>query len=109
MKSPATVARTCRLLAGAFLSLCLTSPLAAADLQAVNASIRGHVVDRRIWSESLSLPRDMFVYLPPNYDPNRAYPLFLWVHGFGGDEEQFTRQVVRALDSSIITGAMPPV
>src|SRR5262245_22107591 len=116
MKSPAAVGRSCRLLAALF-PLYLCSTLDAADLNSVNASLRGHVVDftlnrdgdRRFWSESLSLPRDMLVYLPQNYDPNQAYPLFLWVHGFGGDEEQFTRQVVRELDSSITAGAMPPV
>jgi S-formylglutathione hydrolase FrmB len=55
------------------------------------------------------MPRDMIVYLPPGYDSKGEYPLLLWIHGFGGDEEQFTRQVVRCLDNAIVTGAMPPV
>jgi S-formylglutathione hydrolase FrmB len=109
--------RATRLVAGALALLFSATTVRAQDLPCINASIRGHVVDftnrgdcdRRIWSESLGLPRDMFVYLPPDYDPGREYPLFLWIHGFGGDEEQFTRQVVRALDASIQSGAMPPV
>jgi S-formylglutathione hydrolase FrmB len=117
MNVPATLGRACRLLAAALLPLYLVSELDAADHNCLNASIRGHVIDftrsrecdRRVWSQSLSLPRDMLVYLPPDYDANQAYPLFLWLHGFGGDEEQFARQVVRALDSSIATRAMPPV
>ncbi len=68
-----------------------------------------HGCDHRFWSEALGLPRDMYVYLPPGYDQNRAYPLFVWVHGFGGDEKQFTRQVVRALDQAIVSGALPPI
>jgi S-formylglutathione hydrolase FrmB len=117
MKSPAILGRAWWLLVGVFIPFCSPTALHAADLECLNASIRGHIVDftlhrgcdRRFWSDSLSLPRDMFVYLPPDYDPEQAYPLFLWIHGFGGDEEQFTRQVVRALDNAIVSSAMPPV
>ncbi len=68
-----------------------------------------HGRDNRYWSDTLCLPRDAYVYLPPGYDPSKAYPLFVWIHGFGGDEGQFTRQVLFALDESIASGAMPPV
>ncbi|MBI3466786.1 MAG: prolyl oligopeptidase family serine peptidase, partial [Planctomycetes bacterium] len=87
------------------------------DLDALNACLAGRVLDfthnhgrdHRVWSPALGLWRDIYVYLPPDYDPNTAYPLLLWLHGFGGDEEQFTRQVVFALDQAIQSGAMRPV
>jgi S-formylglutathione hydrolase FrmB len=86
-------------------------------LDKVNSCLAGRVLDfthkhgcdRRIWSPSLCLWRDVYVYIPPNYDPGKSYPLLLWLHGFGGDEWQFIRQVVRELDKSIVSGAMPPV
>jgi S-formylglutathione hydrolase FrmB len=91
--------------------------VAAADLDRLNCCLAGQVLDftnnhgcdNRSWSPALGLKRDVYVYLPPGYDPARAYPLLLWLHGFGGDEGQFIRQVVRALDQSIASGALPPV
>ena len=117
MQTPATIASTRRLIAGGFLSLILCGASQASDLASLNRSLRGavldytnnHGCDRRIWAESLGIPRDVYVYRPPGYCPDRAYPLFLWIHGFGGDEEQFIRQVVRALDAAIVCGYMPPV
>jgi S-formylglutathione hydrolase FrmB len=117
MKAPAMDGRARPLVAGALLALLSSNLLQAADLDRLNASLAGHVLDlthnhgsdRRFYSESLGLERDMYVYLPPGYDSAKSYPLFLWIHGFGGGEQQFTRQVVRALDESIVSGAMPPV
>jgi S-formylglutathione hydrolase FrmB len=109
--------RARRLLAAVLLAFCLASAAQASDSNPLIASLSGQIVDytynhgsdRRFWSKTLALPRDAYVYVPPGYDPSRAYPLFVWIHGFGGDEEQFTRQVVRALDASIVSGEMPPV
>jgi polyhydroxybutyrate depolymerase len=33
----------------------------------------------------LGVPRDYYLYLPPNYDSQRAYPLFFVFHGCGGN------------------------
>lgn len=68
-----------------------------------------HRGDKRIYSRRLGIKRDMYVYLPPGYDPQQAYPLMLWLHGFGGDEKQFLRQVVCALDEAIVRGELPPL
>ena len=103
--------------AGLVLVCCSGPPARAADLDELNTALAGRVLDfthnhggdHRIWSPTVGLWRDIYVYLPPGYDPNKAYPLFLWLHGFGGDENQFTRQVVLALDLAIQSGAMPPV
>jgi len=34
-----------------------------------------------------------FVYLPPNWNPNRSYRLILFLHGQGGDETTFSKYV----------------
>jgi S-formylglutathione hydrolase FrmB len=65
-------------------------------------------IDRRIWSESLGQRRDLYVYLPPGYDPHRCYPLIIWLHGFGQDEQAFVHYLVRPLDDAIADGRLPP-
>src|SRR5687767_2948583 len=39
---------------------------------------KNHGEDNRIWSNALCEKRDLYVYLPPCYDPKKAYPLILW-------------------------------
>lgn len=65
--------------------------------------------DRRIWSESLGQKKDLYVYLPPGYDKNKAYPLFIWMHGFTQDENQFLDYVVKRFDCAIARGIIPPM
>jgi enterochelin esterase-like enzyme len=92
MKAPAMDGKARPLLAGAMLALLSSNLLQAADLDRLNDSLAGHVVDfthnhgcdRRFYSESLGLERDMYVYLPPGYESDKSYPLILWIHGFGG-------------------------
>ena len=52
--------------------------------------------------------RDLYVYLPPGYDPCKKYPLILWLHGFGEDEHSFLTDGVRPLDRAMRTGVLPP-
>ena len=40
-----------------------------------------HGEDRRICSPILGRKRDLYVYLPPGYDPSLAYPLIVYLHG----------------------------
>jgi S-formylglutathione hydrolase FrmB len=68
-----------------------------------------HGVDRRIWSRSLYQRRDLYVYLPPNYDPNQRYPLLIWMHGFAQDEQSFLQFVAPVLDEAICSGKLPPL
>lgn len=85
-------------------------------LARVNARLAGRVVDHtrnhgpdlRIWSEALGEKRDLYVYLPPGYDPCKKYPLILYLHGFNQDELSFLDAVVRPLDRAMTAGRLPP-
>jgi len=69
-----------------------------------------HGADRRIWSDALGEPRDLYVYLPPGFDPSQQYPAILWLHGFMQDEQSFLwNQVVDSIDQAISDGRLPPV
>jgi S-formylglutathione hydrolase FrmB len=85
-------------------------------LARVSRRIQGQVVDythnhgkdRRIWSSALNQPRDLYVYLPPGFDPYQCYPLILWLHGFAQDEQSFLKDAVEPLDRAIVDGRLPP-
>jgi S-formylglutathione hydrolase FrmB len=70
---------------------------------------RNHGADRRIWSPALGQYRDLYVYLPPGFDPHCRYPLILWLHGFAQDENVFLRDAIEPLDKAITAGILPPV
>jgi S-formylglutathione hydrolase FrmB len=109
------------LLVGALAS----SPAAAGDwvkdpcneLALINQHLHGtimdhtsnHGKDNRIWSRALYEKRDLYVYLPPSYDPCQRYPLVLWLHGFGADEKSFIEHVAPMIDEAIVEGKLPAV
>jgi S-formylglutathione hydrolase FrmB len=68
-----------------------------------------HGADRRIWSEALHEKRDLYVYLPPCFDPAKCYPIMVWLHGFAQDECSFLKQIVGPLDRAIAEGKIPPL
>jgi pimeloyl-ACP methyl ester carboxylesterase len=68
-----------------------------------------HGADRRIWSEALGQKRDLYVYLPPGYDPRLSYPLIIWLHGFGQDEHTFAKVIAPRIDKAIACGQLPPL
>lgn len=86
-------------------------------LDRVNAQIQGRIVDfsrnhgpdNRIWSPALQQKRDLYVYLPPGFDPCKHYPLAMWLHGVAQDEQTFLKDVIRPLDQAISAGRMPPL
>src|SRR5262245_44982227 len=53
------------------------------ELEVTSRKLQGHIVDftfnhgtdKRMWSRSLEQRRDLYVYLPPGYDPSLRYPL----------------------------------
>jgi S-formylglutathione hydrolase FrmB len=87
------------------------------NLERVDRDLQGQLVDytsnhgpdRRIFSPILQMPRDLYVYLPPGYDPNCAYPLILFLHMANVDEHYFVgSNVLRELEKMMLCGAFPP-
>src|SRR5262245_24739324 len=67
-----------------------------------------HGCDNRIFARSMWQRRDLYVYLPPNYDATRRYPLVIFLHGFAADEQMFLK-VAPKVDDAIARGVLPPV
>lgn len=89
-----------------------------ADLDHFNTTIAGRVVDythnhgadRRIPSAVLGCPRDLYVYLPPCYDPNLAYSFIFYFHTGSIDEHALLAlRQLQKVDAQIRAGLMPPV
>ncbi len=87
------------------------------NLEHLNRQLCGRVVDythnhgadRRLYSPILGRPRDLYVYLPPGYDPSVAYPLILFLHGSDVDEHDLLDpDDLKALDGMMSRGEMPP-
>jgi hypothetical protein len=84
------------------------------ELVRLNRSIHGQVIDftdnhkkdRRLYSNALCEKRDMYVYLPPGYNPDLKYPLMIWMHGFNQDEKNFL-DLVPYFDRSMACGDLP--
>jgi poly(3-hydroxybutyrate) depolymerase len=67
-----------------------------------------HKADRRIYSPVLGMKRDLYVYLPPGYNPARAYPLIVYLHMAYVDEHSLIGSPhIRELDSWMQTGQFP--
>ena len=76
----------------------------------VEAFVKDRQGDRRIYSPMLAMPRDLYVYLPPDYQPDRSYSLILLLHGAFGDEHSFLETPrIKRLDELIRCGQVPPV
>lgn len=86
------------------------------ELEVVRRKIRGTLVDytfnhgkdNRMWSRNLDQRRDMYVYLPPGFDPHLKYPLMILLHGFASDEQTVFR-LAPELDDAIVEGKLPPL
>ncbi|HZU35335.1 MAG TPA: alpha/beta hydrolase-fold protein, partial [Gemmataceae bacterium] len=104
--------------------LCLPMVVGAAmfdktsDLASVNSRLQGHIfdfthnngADHRIWSAALQQRRDLYVYVPPGFDPGRPYPILLWLHGILEDEQAFvTDHIAEVFDRAIVQGQLPPL
>ncbi len=70
---------------------------------------RNHGRDNRIWSAALDEKRDLYVYVPPNFDPCKKYPLMVLLHGFNQDESALIDHVVLPIDRAIARGDLPPM
>jgi S-formylglutathione hydrolase FrmB len=103
-------------LAAAAGSVCAVGlPGRSNQLDELNARLRGtildythnHGADRRICSHALHERRDMYVYLPPGYDPHRSYPAMIAMHGLAQDEQFFLRGA-EYFDRAMACGDLPP-
>jgi S-formylglutathione hydrolase FrmB len=65
--------------------------------------------DQRVYSSALCECRDLYVYLPPGYDPKGSYPLVIWLHSYTTDEREFAEHVAPVIDRAIVAGELPPV
>jgi S-formylglutathione hydrolase FrmB len=88
----------------------------SAELALANATMKGKIVDHtanhghdnRMYSRLLGQRRDLYVYLPPNYDPAQRYPIAYFLHGFGQDEKVFL-QIAPLFDKAIASCQLPPL
>jgi hypothetical protein len=88
-----------------------------AELAIINHRIHGRIIDftdhhgadQRFWSPALHQCRNMYVYVPPGYDPEQCYPLVIWLHGAMERERALPRRVIIPIDRAIVAGKMPPV
>jgi S-formylglutathione hydrolase FrmB len=87
------------------------------SLEQINCKLGGQVLDytqnhgadRRIWSQILGQPRDLYVYVPPGYNPARAYPLVVYLHMAYIDEHWFiASNWLVQLDGMMLRGEFPP-
>jgi S-formylglutathione hydrolase FrmB len=68
-----------------------------------------HGRDHRIFSCALKEKRDLYVYLPPGFDPKKRYPLGIYLHGFLEDEKSFLDNVIEHLDQAMAQGKLAPM
>jgi S-formylglutathione hydrolase FrmB len=87
------------------------------ELDRANQRLHGRIIDhthnhgcdRRIWSDALHQRRDLYVYLPPGFDPRLSYPLMIYLHGISQDEQYGMRHVIEKFDRAIACGQLPPM
>ena len=88
------------------------------SLDHLNSKLAGRVVDKthnhkcdnRIFSPILGRPRDLYIYLPPGYDPANSYPLIIFLHGADVDEHDFLDPGdLKRMDRMMASGESPPV
>ena len=58
----------------------------------VSGNPQGEVKEFMYPSQTVGVDRKANIYLPPNYDPNQAYPVLYLLHGIGGDEREWLDQ-----------------
>jgi hypothetical protein len=62
-------------------------------------------------SKSLGTHRQMRVYTPPSYSPNRKYPVLILLHGIGGNDREWTKacHADNILDNLLAEGKIQPL
>lgn len=67
----------------------------------------GQIIKNQVLKSSI-LKQDVKynIYLPPNYNPTKDYPVIYYLHGFGGNNNSSNR-VMKTIDSLIIKNKFP--
>lgn len=63
--------------------------------------------DNRIWSEVLGAPRSLYVYLPPDYDPNTPQRVMFWFHAYLQKTGWFPKNLLSEMDEKMASGELP--
>ncbi len=67
-----------------------------------------HGADERIGSAALGMKRDLYVYLPSDYDAGKKYPFIFWLHGIEQDEKGFLTEGLPEIDRAMACGKLAP-
>ena len=87
------------------------------NLDRLNGKLCGRVIDKTqnhgsddsMFSPILGRRRDLYIYLPPGYNPANAYPLIVFLHGADVDEHDFLDPAdIKEIDRMMASGAIPP-
>lgn len=71
---------------------------------------QGRIKDITYYSEVVGADREASVYLPPNYDEDKEYPVLYMLHGIGCDRGQWRYMSLNEILSNMINrGEVPPV
>lgn len=91
---------------------CSPSSATTASSSTTEANFKpSEVVTEVIASKALGRELTTLVYLPPDYDPEKVYPVVYLFHGHGADQEQWLKhfQGQAVLDALIGYGEIPPM
>lgn len=96
---------------------CMEGPGYETAARVAVRGIAGQVLDytansgfnHRVFSPSLQMQRDLYIYLPPGYDPCRKYPAVIYLHGVLMDENSLIDHLVQPVDRAIREGRLPPL
>jgi len=85
-------------------------PPAGFDVARTNLA-HGHLEMLEYNSQTVGTTRKMQVYLPPDYSPDKKYPVLYLLHGIGGDETEWERFVAPdvMLDNLLADGKVVPM
>jgi len=70
----------------------------------------GELTEVEYFSKTTDNTRKCSVYLPPNYDESKTYPVLYLLHGIGGDhKEWYGGKPNEVLSNLIANGELPPI
>lgn len=75
-----------------------------------DSSQYGELTQKEYYSETTGAVRECYIYTPPNYDPNKTYPVLYLLHGIGGTHTEWLGGAPDEIISNLIaSGKVPPM